>query len=160
MNCLTHVSEALGHIYVDALEPADFRKWVADMLGEGFASATVASWLRVARELAQIPWTVVLSGPRTIAQVGFNLVRGLVVVVGMEPFLVVVALDESEQPGLSVVDVAPRRRVRAFEFQRREEALGDGVDAPMFCQAVVVAQAFPDPMGPMARRILNTSRAM
>jgi len=49
VNCLAHASEALGHIYVDALEPSDFRKWVADKLGEGYSSATVASWLRVVR---------------------------------------------------------------------------------------------------------------
>jgi hypothetical protein len=49
VNCLAHASAALGHIYVDALEPSDFRKWVADKLGEGYSSATVASWLRVVR---------------------------------------------------------------------------------------------------------------
>lgn len=49
VDCLAHISEAVGHIYVDALVPSDFRKWVADSLGEGYASATVAGWLRVAR---------------------------------------------------------------------------------------------------------------
>jgi integrase len=49
VTCLAHASEALEHIYVDALEPSDFRKWVADKLGEGYSSATVASWLRVIR---------------------------------------------------------------------------------------------------------------
>lgn len=49
VDCLAHTSTSLGHIYVDALVPSDFRQWVASSLGEGYAPATVSGWLRVAR---------------------------------------------------------------------------------------------------------------
>jgi integrase len=46
---LGHASEALGDCYVDALRPSDFREWLASSIGQGYAAATVASWLRVVR---------------------------------------------------------------------------------------------------------------
>jgi hypothetical protein len=54
------------------------------------ATLTKIPTQRAGVELAQIPWTVGLSDSRTITQVGFRLVRGLVVVVGVDPLLVVV----------------------------------------------------------------------
>src|SRR6478752_4542542 len=45
----------------------------------------------------------------------------------MQPGLVVVALDEGEDLGLSVGGVAPGGGRGPFEFERGEEALGHGV---------------------------------